>query len=125
MPDRELVVKLPDRKRHLASLETKGKDPALRTLAGAERDFLAKLKASSFEDRLAQRLHDVLQLSDNALLASLADATVAIRHEEARQQLLIRHLRTRGVPWARIGDALGLTRQGAWQRYGYLESDET
>lgn len=30
---------------------------------------------------------------------------------------VVRTLRARGVTWARIGVALGITRQSAWERY--------
>lgn len=29
----------------------------------------------------------------------------------------VRALRARGVSWARIGEALGMTRQSAWERF--------
>jgi ATP-dependent Clp protease ATP-binding subunit ClpX len=30
---------------------------------------------------------------------------------------LIHEIRTRGVSWARIGEALGVSRQAAWERF--------
>jgi ATP-dependent Clp protease ATP-binding subunit ClpX len=30
---------------------------------------------------------------------------------------MVRMLRERGVTWARIGEALGMTRQSAWERF--------
>jgi ATP-dependent Clp protease ATP-binding subunit ClpX len=32
-------------------------------------------------------------------------------------QLIVGELRARGVSWARIGEALGMTRQSAWERF--------
>ncbi|MFF5262568.1 hypothetical protein ACFY4C_26835 [Actinomadura viridis] len=36
---------------------------------------------------------------------------------EVELRVWVRELRRRGVTWARIGQALGITRQSAWERF--------
>jgi hypothetical protein len=36
---------------------------------------------------------------------------------EANLRTWVQELRRRGVTWARIGGALGITRQSAWERF--------
>ncbi len=56
-------------------------------------------------------------LTDDDLLASLQPAAAAVAgvEETVREQVGV--LRERGVTWARIGEALGVSRQAAWERY--------
>jgi len=56
-------------------------------------------------------------LSDGALLATLAPSSAAV---DATREVLQDHvdaLRERGVSWSAIGDALGISRQAAWERF--------
>jgi hypothetical protein len=56
-------------------------------------------------------------LSNGELLATLAPSNAAV---EATRDVLQEHvdlLRKRGVSWAEIGDALGVSRQAAWERF--------
>lgn len=52
-----------------------------------------------------------------AALAELEALRSARAQLDARQALLVRSLASRGVGWMRIGEALGVTRQAAHQRY--------
>ncbi len=56
-------------------------------------------------------------LSDEDLLALLPK--VATAQAQAEQQLTswVRKARARGITWTRIGAALGMTRQSAWERF--------
>jgi ClpX C4-type zinc finger len=56
-------------------------------------------------------------LGDEQLLASLAPSLAAVdaAHEVLQRQVDL--LRGREVSWARIGAALGITRQAAWERF--------
>lgn len=56
-------------------------------------------------------------LSDGQLLESLAPSLAAVdaAHEVLQRQVDL--LRGRDVSWARIGAALGITRQAAWERF--------
>jgi len=56
-------------------------------------------------------------LDDAALLARLGAAARSIAQAEARLRTAVTELRGRGVSWARIGEALGITRQAAWDRF--------
>jgi hypothetical protein len=56
-------------------------------------------------------------LSDDTLLASLRPSESAV---ESVREVLQEHvdlLRVRGVSWAAIGEALGVSRQAAWERF--------
>ena len=60
---------------------------------------------------------DLSDLDDRQLI----DLMVRIHgsHEGVDQtvQRVVAELRARGVSWARIGEALGMTRQSAWERF--------
>lgn len=56
-------------------------------------------------------------LTDDEILGLLPQiATVATQVEDALNDW-VRRLRSRGVSWARIGTALGMARQSAWERF--------
>jgi hypothetical protein len=57
-------------------------------------------------------------LDDDALLAALVPAAAAVSAAEASLDEQVVVLRGRGVSWARVGAALGVSRQAAWQRFG-------
>jgi ATP-dependent Clp protease ATP-binding subunit ClpX len=57
------------------------------------------------------------RLSDDDLLAALpkvAALSAQVDHQLAHS---VAHARSRGVTWTRIGAALGMTRQSAWERF--------
>jgi hypothetical protein len=56
-------------------------------------------------------------LSDEQLLETLRPAAAAV---DAVREILQEHvemLRTRGISWSRIGEALRTSRQAAWERF--------
>jgi ClpX C4-type zinc finger len=55
--------------------------------------------------------------SDEEILATLPRVAAASAQVEAGLQARIAHLRAHGITWARIGAALGMTRQSAWERF--------
>ena len=57
------------------------------------------------------------QQSDEELLASLPRMAFVSAQLDGRVQALVDLLRGRGVAWAKIGEALGITRQSAWERF--------
>lgn len=57
------------------------------------------------------------QKADQELLDSLPRIAVVSAQADARIQAVVDLLRGRGVAWARIGAALGVTRQSAWERF--------
>lgn len=56
-------------------------------------------------------------LSDEDLLATLRPAAAAVGAVGDTLQQHVDMLRRRGVTWERIGKALGMSRQSAWERF--------
>jgi hypothetical protein len=56
-------------------------------------------------------------LSDDAVLELLAPHAEAIRSAETAVAVHIQVLRQRNVSWQRIGAALGMSKQAAWEKY--------
>ncbi|GAA2614616.1 hypothetical protein Adu01nite_33590 [Paractinoplanes durhamensis] len=57
------------------------------------------------------------ELTDDQLLDRLPQVAAAGAQTEASLQRLVTTLRERRVTWARIGTALGIARQSAWERF--------
>jgi len=57
------------------------------------------------------------ELPDDELLASLTRAQAAAPQIDAAMRDFAGILRTRGVSWTRIGAALGVSKQAAWERF--------
>ncbi|MEV0064903.1 ClpX C4-type zinc finger protein [Amycolatopsis sp. NPDC050768] len=55
--------------------------------------------------------------SDDEILQSIPRMAMVSAQADARIQAQVDLLRSRGVAWARIGEALGVTRQSAWERF--------
>jgi ATP-dependent Clp protease ATP-binding subunit ClpX len=56
-------------------------------------------------------------LTDDGLLTEMVRAHDAHNNVDRAVARHVIALRERGVSWARIGDALGMTRQSAWERF--------
>jgi ATP-dependent Clp protease ATP-binding subunit ClpX len=56
-------------------------------------------------------------LSDDELLAEMVRSHAAHESVDRAVARYVATLRERGVTWARIGEALGMTRQSAWERF--------
>jgi len=56
-------------------------------------------------------------MSDAELLAALKPAESTVEAVRSVLQAQIEALRKRGVTWAEIGQALGISRQAAWERF--------
>lgn len=56
-------------------------------------------------------------LSDDELLQRIPFIAASAANIEAGLRDRVQELRGRGVSWARIGTALGMTRQSAWERF--------
>lgn len=56
-------------------------------------------------------------LSDEALLTEMVRAHAAHQNVDRAVAHHVAELRNRGVSWARIGEALGMARQSAWERF--------
>jgi ClpX C4-type zinc finger len=57
------------------------------------------------------------RLSDEELLAHLPRVAAASAQVEQHLTGWVRQARGRGLTWTRIGEALGMTRQSAWERF--------
>ena len=57
------------------------------------------------------------ELPDDELLAALARAQAAAPQIDAAMRDFAGILRARGVSWTRIGSALGVSKQAAWERF--------
>jgi hypothetical protein len=57
------------------------------------------------------------QLSDEDLLTHLPKVAAASGQVERHLTDCVRQARGRGITWTRIGEALGMTRQSAWERF--------
>ncbi|GAB3650936.1 ClpX C4-type zinc finger protein [Zhihengliuella somnathii] len=57
------------------------------------------------------------RMSDEELLTRLPEVAAAGAQVEEHLAAWVSVTRERGVSWARIGAALGMTRQSAWERF--------
>lgn len=57
------------------------------------------------------------KLSDDELLAHLPRIAAASAQVEEQLTSWVRKARSRGITWTRIGSALSMTRQSAWERF--------
>jgi hypothetical protein len=57
------------------------------------------------------------RLSDDELLAHLPKIAALNAQVERHLTAWVRQARSRGLTWTRIGEALGMTRQSAWERF--------
>jgi hypothetical protein len=56
-------------------------------------------------------------LDDDGLLALLPQVAAAGAQVDRQLTTWVRKARARGITWTRIGTALGMTRQSAWERF--------
>lgn len=56
-------------------------------------------------------------MTDQQVLDRLPRVAAVADQVEADLRVWVQELRRRGVTWARIGEALGITRQSAWERF--------
>ena len=54
---------------------------------------------------------------DDELLTSLAKVQAAVSQADAAVHDYVDVLRSRGISWTRIGAALGVSKQAAWERF--------
>ena len=64
-------------------------------------------KLASWEERV----------SDDDLLATLPKIAAASASVEQQLGIWVRQARSRGITWTRIGAAMDMTRQSAWERF--------
>ena len=98
----------------------KGKDAVIRLIAGPG-VYICNECIDLCNEILAMgptpHLHGWHELPDDELLASLTRTQAALQQLEATLHEHVGLLRSRGVSWTRIGAALGVTKQAAWERF--------
>jgi ATP-dependent Clp protease ATP-binding subunit ClpX len=85
-------------------------------------DVLAR-DAASDSDEPPQLAH-WKALGDDQLLHSLPSVASVATQAEGSLQRWVGEARRRGISWARIGSALGISRQSAWERFARDHDDQ-
>jgi hypothetical protein len=67
--------------------------------------------------RAAPRVPVWESLTDDEMLSHIPRVAAHIDQAEADLRSWVQELRRRRVTWTRIGEALGITRQSAWERF--------
>ena len=68
-------------------------------------------------DEPSPEIPDWKRMSDDEILGFLPKMAKAGEQVDDSMQIWVTRLRERGVTWARIGSALGMARQSAWERF--------
>lgn len=68
-------------------------------------------------DEPTPHVADFHGLSDEVMLSRIGKMTIVSAQVEGALQHWVAELRRRGIAWARIGEALQMTRQSAWTRF--------
>jgi hypothetical protein len=69
------------------------------------------------DENTVPRLPDWQTMSDESILAGLPQVAAVSAQAEFSLHERIAELRKRGLTWAQLGGALGVTRQAAWERF--------
>ena len=69
------------------------------------------------DENTTPRMPDWRALSDETILAGLPQVAAMSAQAEFSLHERIAELRQRGMTWAELGGALGVTRQAAWERF--------
>lgn len=79
---------------------------------------LAEAIVKEYADKPAEvRLPVWKSMPDEQMLEHIPRVSAVADQVEADLRSWVQELRRRGVTWARIGAALGITRQSAWERF--------
>jgi hypothetical protein len=70
-----------------------------------------------FAEQLLPTVPGWAERPDDELLASLARVQTVVSQVESSAHDYVNVLRARGISWTRIGQALGVSKQAAWERY--------
>jgi hypothetical protein len=98
----------------------KGRDQVNRLVAGSGVFICNECVAVCdviLAEELAPPLRDWDTMSDEDLLAEMVRVHDSHALVDRGVGDIVRRLRARGVSWSRIGEALGMTRQSAWERF--------
>ena len=79
---------------------------------------LAEAIVDEYRDKTAEvRLPIWGSMSDRQMLDHIPRMAVVAQQVETDLRSWVDELRRRGVTWSKIGEALGITRQSAWERF--------
>jgi hypothetical protein len=99
---------------------TKDKDSVAKLIAGPGVyicDECVGLCNLIIAEGLAPGLGSWNEHPDDEMLASLARIQAAVAQADAAVHDHVAVLRERGISWTRIGEALGVSKQAAWERF--------
>ncbi|WP_428847044.1 ClpX C4-type zinc finger protein [Rhizohabitans arisaemae] len=71
----------------------------------------------SLDSPVGPRVPVWASLADEEMLSHIPRVAEHIDQAEADLRSWVQELRRRGVTWRKIGEALGITRQSAWERF--------
>ncbi len=112
---------MPRRKQPLYCSFCRRDDSVVEKLIAGPGIYICDACVALCNDILAGRPHTDFpgweSLGDDALLTTLRPSSAAVEAVRTVLQEHIDLLRRRGVSWGRIGDALGISRQAAWERF--------
>jgi hypothetical protein len=80
-------------------------------------DLCVHVMAQAPQGTPAPSLPDWAAMTDDQLLQRIPFIAASIANIEAELRDRVTELHDRGVSWARIGAALSMTRQSAWERF--------
>lgn len=99
---------------------TKGKDAVSKLIAGPGVyicDECVGLCSLIIAEGLAPESGSWNEHPDDEMLASLVRIQAAVSQADAAVHDHVAVLRERGISWTRIGEALGVSKQAAWERF--------
>jgi ClpX C4-type zinc finger len=99
---------------------TKNQDAVAKLIAGPGVyicDECVSLCGLILSEGLAPNLGSWDEHPDDEMLASLARTQAAVLQADAAVHDHVAVLRGRGISWTRIGEALGVSKQAAWERF--------
>jgi hypothetical protein len=71
----------------------------------------------SASPEMPERVRWEERMSDDELLAALPGIAASSAQVDRELASWVRTARSRGITWTRIGGAMGMTRQSAWERF--------
>jgi ATP-dependent Clp protease ATP-binding subunit ClpX len=128
MAESESETKLPPPYESMAPLHCsfcmKTQHEVKKLIAGPGNLFICDECVALCEAIIAERPHPVdaarfnlANVDTETLLARLKPIEHTLQGMGNQLQTVVEHLRGREVSWARIGEALGVSRQSAWERF--------
>jgi hypothetical protein len=106
--------------RLLCSFCGKNKDQVEKLIAGPA-VYICDQCVALCDDIIAEESQRAIkewdEFSDDDLLGEMLRVHESHHQVDAAVAAIVRTLRARSISWTRIGEALGMTRQAAWERF--------